>query len=145
MIAMMPIASTLLITNKEKIEMGHPFFFHYPNKTKMTPIPGALYNFKCDKFWGDPTIIRQGIFVKQNEYPGSPVKYWVFQLSRSIQVSLNSRYVTYTMDTSPTVAKHVARGLCTSKRIPEDCAGIIERMLVGDTIVGKGPDRYEER
>ena len=111
----------------------------------MTPIPGALYNFKSDTFWSDATRICQGIFVKQKEYPGSPEKYWVFQLSRSTQVSLNSRYVTYTMDTSPTVAKYVARGLCTSKGISEDCAGIIERMLVGDTIVEKGPDRYEER
>ena len=41
------------------------------------------------------------------------------------------------------LAKQVARGLC--HRIPEDCAGIIERMLVGDKIVGKGPDRYEQR
>ena len=41
------------------------------------------------------------------------------------------------------MAKQVARGLCD--RIPEDCAGIIERMLVGDKIVGKGPDRYAER
>ena len=41
------------------------------------------------------------------------------------------------------MAKQVARGLCD--RIPEDCAGIIERMLVGDKIVGQGPDRYEER
>lgn len=41
------------------------------------------------------------------------------------------------------IAKQVARGLCD--RIPEDCAGIIERMLVGDSIVGHGPDRYPER
>ena len=41
------------------------------------------------------------------------------------------------------IAKQVARGLCD--RIPEDCAGIIERMLVGNQIVGKGPDRYPER
>jgi hypothetical protein len=44
---------------------------------------------------------------------------------------------------SPLTAKQVARGLCD--RIPEDCAGIIERLLVGDKIVGKGPDRYAER
>jgi hypothetical protein len=111
----------------------------------MTPIPGALYNFKYDTFWDNPDRIRQGIFVKQNEYPGSQEKFWVFQLSRSTQVSLISRYVTYIIDTSPTVAKHVARGLCTSKGISEDCAGIIERMLVGDVVVGKGPDRYEQR
>jgi hypothetical protein len=54
-----------------------------------------------------------------------------------------SKYVTYMIDTSPTLAKQVARGLCD--RIPEDCAGIIERLLVGDKIVGNGPDRYEER
>ena len=111
----------------------------------MTPTPGALYNFKSDTFWDNPNTIHQGIFVKQNEYPGSSNKYWVFQLSKSTQISLNSRYVTYIIDTSPTLAKNVARCLCTSKGISEDCAGIIERMLVGDVIVGKGPDRYEER
>ena len=64
-------------------------------------------------------------------------------MNRSTQISLMSKYVTYMIDTSPTLAKQVARGLCD--RIPEDCAGIIERLLVGDKIVGNGPDRYEER
>lgn len=41
----------------------------------------------------------------------------------------------------PLVAKQCARGL--AEKIPEDCAGIIERMLVGD--LGKGPDRYAKR
>ena len=44
---------------------------------------------------------------------------------------------------NPLLAKQIARGL--SERITEDCAGIIERMLVGDDVVGKGPDRYSPR
>ena len=109
----------------------------------MPLIPGALYKFKCNDFWSEPTIIHKGIFIEQNEYPQYNYKYIVFQLNRSTQISLMSNYVTYIIDTSPTLAKQVARGLCD--RIPEDCAGIIERMLLGDKIVGKGLDRYSER
>jgi hypothetical protein len=45
----------------------------------------------------------------------------------------------------PLVAKQCARGL--AEKIPEDCAGIIERMLVGNSVVGVacGPDRYAKR
>jgi hypothetical protein len=109
----------------------------------MPLIPGALYKFKCNDFWSEPTIIHKGVFVKENEYPQYNYKYIVFRLNRSTEISLMSKYVTHMIDTSPTLAKQVARGLCD--RIPEDCAGIIERLLVGDKIVGKGPDRYEER
>jgi len=109
--------------------------------SKMPLIPGALYKFKCHDCWSDPTIIHKGFFVKQTKYP--TCDYIVFQLNRSTQLSLMSNHVTYMIDTSPAVAKQVARGLCD--RIPEDCAGIIERLLVGDKIVGKGPDRYAER
>jgi hypothetical protein len=109
----------------------------------MPLIPGALYNFKYNTPYDDPNIIHKGTFLKENKYPGFGGKYWVFQLNRSTQTSLSSKYVTYMIDTSPALAKQVARGLCD--RIPEDCAGIIERMLVGDTIMGKGLDRYSER
>jgi len=109
----------------------------------MPLIPGALYKFKCSDFWSESTIIYKGIFVKQNEYPEYNYKYTVFKLNCSTELSLMSNYVTYMIDTSPALAKQLARGLCD--RIPEDCAGIIERMLVGDKIVGKGPDRYAER
>jgi hypothetical protein len=47
------------------------------------------------------------------------------------------------MSQMPTLAKQYARGL--SHKIPEDCAGIVERFLVGDKLVGQGPDRYPER
>ena len=77
------------------------------------------------------------------KYQTRNYKYTVFKLNCSTELSLMSNYVTYIIDTSPTLAKQVARGLCD--RIPEDCAGIIERMLVGDKIVGQGPDRYAER
>jgi len=77
------------------------------------------------------------------KYQTRNYKYTVFKLNCSTELSLMSKYVTYMIDTSPALAKQVARGLCD--RIPEDCAGIIERMLVGDKIVGKGPDRYAER
>jgi len=109
----------------------------------MSLIPGALYKFKCHDFWSDPSIIHKGFFVKQMKYP--TCDYIVFKLNRSIETILmyQSNHVTYMIDTSPALAKQVARGLCD--RIPEDCAGIIERMLVGDKIVGKGPDRYSER
>jgi len=43
---------------------------------------------------------------------------------------------------SPTLAKKYVSGLC--EYIPEDCAGIIERFLVG-TMAGDGPSRYPER
>ena len=43
---------------------------------------------------------------------------------------------------SPTLAKQYARGLC--EYIPEDCAGIIERFLVG-TMAGYGTSRYAQR
>ena len=109
----------------------------------MPPIPGALYHYKYNTIYDYPNIIRKGTFLKENTYPGFGGKFWVFQLNRSTQISLSSDCVTYMIDTSPALAKQVARGLCD--RIPEDCAGIIERMLVGDKIVGKGPDRYSER
>jgi hypothetical protein len=109
----------------------------------MSLIPGALYTFKYNAPYEDSNIIRKGSFLKENTYPGFVEKFWLFELNRSTQMSLPSKYVTYIIDTSPALAKQVARGLCD--RIPEDCAGIIERMLVGDKIVGKGPDRYEER
>jgi len=43
---------------------------------------------------------------------------------------------------SPTLAKQYVRGLC--EYIPEDCAGIIEKFLVG-TMAGDGPSRYPMR
>ena len=43
---------------------------------------------------------------------------------------------------SPTLVKQYARGLC--EYIPEDCAGIIERFLIG-SMVGYGPSRYPVR
>ena len=109
----------------------------------MSLIPGALYKYKCDGPYDDKSIIRTGIFVKQKTYSDPEWKFWVFKMDRYTKISLNASYVTYKIDTSPALAKQVARGLCD--RIPEDCAGIIERMLVGDSIVGHGPDRYPER
>ena len=110
----------------------------------MPLIPGALYKYKYDIYDGynDKNTIRTGIFLRQNTYPYYEGKFWVFKY-RYTETSLPANHVKYMMDTSPVVAKQVARGLCD--RIPEDCAGIIERMLVGDTIMGKGPDRYPER
>lgn len=109
----------------------------------MSLIPGALYKYKCDGPYDNKSIIRTGIFVKQKTYSGSECKFWVFKMDRYTEISLNASYVTYKIYTSPALAKQVARGLCD--RIPEDCAGIIERMLVGDSIVGQRPDRYPER
>jgi hypothetical protein len=43
---------------------------------------------------------------------------------------------------SPTLAKQYARGLC--EYIPEDCAGIIERFLIG-SMAGYGASRYPVR
>lgn len=110
----------------------------------MALIPGALYKFKygCSIDTGG-NIIHTGIFIKEAKYTGYNQKFYVFTWDSSPQTDLVSKYITYKMDTSPTLAKQVARGLCD--RIPEDCAGIIERMLVGDSVVGKGPDRYPER
>lgn len=111
----------------------------------MTPIPGALYKYKYGVYDGynDKSTIRTGIFLRQNTYPYYEGKFWVFKNNRYTESSLVAHHVSYMIDTSPVLAKQVARGLCD--RIPEDCAGIIERMLVGDSIVGKGPDRYAER
>ena len=59
------------------------------------------------------------------------------------RLSLYTRYMKIWHDIPSMIAKQCARGL--SEWIPEDCAGIIERMVLGDEIVGKGPDRYPER
>ena len=112
----------------------------------MTPIPGALYKYKYaiyDAYNGYNNTVRTGIFLRQKTYRDYEGKFWVFKNNRYTESSLVAHHVSYMMDTSPTLAKQVARGLCD--RIPEDCAGIIERMLVGDSIVGKRPDRYPER
>ena len=86
-------------------------------------------------------------------YNGIFVKYWydwickqhcIFQINDSrYRIAIPSNSMKVKLSISPLTAKQVARGLCD--RIPEDCAGIIERLLVGDKIVGKGPDRYAER
>lgn len=109
--------------------------------------PGKLYDF---------TIINYDIKTSRYDYftyTGTFKKYWydwihrqhcIFDIPESphrMTIACNSMKVKPSL--SPIVAKQFARGLCD--RIPEDCAGIIERMLMGNNIVGRGPDRYPER
>jgi len=107
---------------------------------EMPLIPGKLYNFKSHPLNGS---IMKGIFLGYSEHLdmtvcmfelfNSPYRLWL----------ANLKILKFIINTEPIFAKQVARGLCD--RIPEDCAGIIERMLIGDRIVGQGPDRYPER
>jgi len=117
------------------------------NGKHYTLTPGKLYDFRMINY--DVITKRYKYFT----YTGTFKKYYydwihrqhcIFDLTGSpnrMTVPCNNMKVKPSL--SPVVAKQFARGLCD--RIPEDCAGIIERLLVGDKIVGQGPDRYEER
>ena len=112
-----------------------------------TLTPGKLYDFTIINY--DIKTARYDYFT----YTGTFKKYWydwvyrqhcIFDLPNSphrMTIACNAMKVKPSL--SPIMAKQFARGLCD--RIPEDCAGIIERLLVGDKIVGQGPDRYAER
>lgn len=112
-----------------------------------TLTPGKLYDFTIINY--DIKTARYDYFT----YTGTFKKYWydwvyrqhcIFDLPNSphrMTIACNTMKVKPSL--SPIMAKQFARGLCD--RIPEDCAGIIERLLVGDKVVGKGPDRYAER
>jgi len=110
--------------------------------------PGETYQIICKKFG----MSFMGTYVKWD----TESRKFVFNIFREKSIEYeydddNSRLLSsndlknriINLATGYLIAKQVARGLCD--RIPEDCAGIIERMLVGDKIVGKGPDRYTER
>ena len=120
--------------------------------------PGNVYTFMNK----DSGRIFTGIFLKSdlykhhgirglfnNTYEGFEFEMFDHKSKNKIKTYISTwslhemKAIKFIHVTSPALAKQVARGLCD--RIPEDCAGIIERMLVGDKIVGKGPDRYAER
>lgn len=104
-------------------------------------IPGKVYNFKSNSLNGRK---MKGTFVGYRlEGDETILAFNLFNLPYDDLRGINLKKAIITINTEPIFAKQVARGLCD--RIPEDCAGIIERMLIGDRIVGKGPDRYPER
>jgi len=121
----------------------------YPTKNgkHYTLIPGKLYDFRMINY--DVTTKHYKYFTytgtfKKYYYDWNKRQHCIFDLAGSpsrMTVPCNSMRVKPSL--SPIMAKQFARGLCD--RIPEDCAGIIERMLMGNAIVGKGPDRYPER
>ena len=137
----------------EKLTRAPPLFLvtrmppSKKNGKRYTLIPGKLYDFTIINY--DIKTSRYGYFTytgtfKKNWYDYTYRQHCIFDLPDSphrMTVACNSMKVKPSL--SPIVAKQVARGL--SEYIPEDCAGIIERMLVGDRIVGQGPDRYPER
>jgi len=73
----------------------------------------------------------------------SNVHQCVFEDMRGRVFILPSKNLVMNLSQIPMLAKQYARGLCN--RMPEDCAGLVERFLVGDKVVGPGPDRYPER
>jgi len=98
--------------------------------------PDEEYFFKRD---GDK--MQRGKFVKYIDAGG---QICVFLITPFTTAYMQSKYLKITpIVKNRHFAKQIARGL--SGRMPEDCAGIIERMLVGDKVVGKGPDIYEAR
>lgn len=117
------------------------------NAKQYTLIPGKLYDFTIINY--DFKTLRYDYFT----YTGTFKKYWydytyrqhcIFDLPDSPhRMTIVSSTMKVKPSLSPIMAKQFARGLCD--RIPEDCAGIIERMLMGNKIVGRGPDRYPER
>jgi hypothetical protein len=100
-------------------------------------VRGKLYTFKHPVY---KNMVFKGVFVKHT-YDWIYRQSCVFDKPNSLAIP--SRNLKVMPSTEPMLAKQYARGL--SEYIPEDCAGIIERMLVGDRIVGQGPDRYPER
>ena len=99
--------------------------------------PGEEYFFKRN---GDKKMQR-GKFVN---YVDSGRQTCVFRITPIETAYMQSIHLKIT----PVIkGRHFAKqiALWLSERMPEDCAGIIERMLMGDKIVGTGPDRYESR
>ena len=125
--------------NKE-LKKNSPYSFY---RSKIPLIPGTLYYFK--DIFHDKT--HMGIFIRYDyvKEDERDVETCVFEgfWSETIQMAIPSMFLKVISHSGPLICKQMARGLCD--RIPEDCAGIIERMLVGDRVVGKGPDRYPER
>jgi hypothetical protein len=110
------------------------------NGTHHELIPGKLYNIRHKWIKDEPFT---GIFIKY-KIDWIRSESCVFEdPDFKTRVTIKSNRCIVKHSAHPMLAKQYARGLCD--RIPEDCAGIIERLLVGDKIVGKGPDRYPER
>ena len=101
---------------------------------------GKTYTFKSK----ESNIVYTGVFLKYDCYGhvSRPVFYVLDGPYQGVN-TISFKNIQVIPAKGSLMAKQFARGLCD--RIPEDCAGIIERMLVGDSIVGKGPDRYAER
>ena len=111
----------------------------------MLLIPGKLYKFKyySAAYHEKENTIYTGIFIEQKE-TWYNIPFCIFEcLDDETKISIPSSHLRFIMHTDPIFAKQFARGLCDY--IPEDCAGIIERMILGDKVVGQGPDRYPER
>ena len=106
-------------------------------------IPGKLYNFKFYTKDDKKNNTYVGIFIKYLHISYDDPSCIFECLGHTTQISILASQLKFVMNTDPIFAKQFARGLCD--RIPEDCAGIIERMIVGDKVVRKGPDRYAER
>jgi len=133
--------------------------YDIPPNFQRSLIPGKVYNFQ------EPTpsrkYTRTGVSIILNKRKGIFIEYitnrWnknnpycifeEFIYDNYHKIGCKSMYeskdLKFIINTEPIFAKQVARGLCD--RIPEDCAGIIERMLIGDKIVGQGPDIYPQR
>jgi hypothetical protein len=137
--------NTILISGnleyiKRQLEKERVYGFY---RTKFPLIAGRLYYFK-DILHDE---IHMGIFirydyVKEDEHDREICVFEGFW-SENIQMAIPTIFLKVTRHSGPLLCKQMSRGLCD--RIPEDCAGIIERMLIGDRVVGKGPDRYPER
>jgi hypothetical protein len=113
-------------------------------------VPGQVYTFSQEIRISrkNPDRLRKGVFV---EYVTDNINrqwaifdmIWINKPWGAPRLKNYTRYMKIWHDIPSMIAKQCARGLCD--RIPEDCAGRIERMVVGDAVVGKGPDRYPAR
>jgi hypothetical protein len=120
----------------------------YYNNLKL--VPGLAYDFRITTRPTEPNnTIYRGVFVKyeaddmDRQWAIFDMIFWSHTFPPLKTMKFYTGYMLIRSCMSPIVAKQLARGL--SNRIPEDCAGIIERMLVGNETVGRGPDRYAER
>jgi len=113
-------------------------------------VPGQVYTLSLEIEINrkNPDKLRKGVFVKyviDNIHRQWAIfdMIWTKKPWGAPRLSLYTLYMKIWHDIPSMIAKQSARGLCD--RIPEDCAGLIERMVVGDAVVGKGPDRYPTR
>ena len=108
--------------------------------------PGRMYYFKEHYFYMKSPLLK-GLFVKHvvtktgrqfSEFVRDCKNFQVTDKVPSLTLKVRPVFMSNLM------RKQVGRGLCDNG-LPEDCAGVVERMLVENTVVRKGPDRYPAR